>query len=33
MGLDGKQIWTYANGSVKDSTANYSFSGVDITHV
>lgn len=33
VGLDGREIWTYANGTVRDSTANYSFSGMDVTHV
>lgn len=33
VGLLGQEIWTYANGTVKDSTANYSLSGLDTTHV
>lgn len=33
VGLLGKEIWTYANGTVQDSTATYQFSGLDTTHV
>ena len=32
VGLDGQEIWTYANGTVVDSTAHYSFTGLDNTH-
>jgi len=33
VGLKGKEIWTYANGTVKDSTANYTLTGLDVTRV
>jgi lysophospholipase L1-like esterase len=32
-GLMGKEIWTYANGTVKDSTATYHLYGMDATHL
>ena len=32
VGLLGQEIWTYANGTVKDSTANYTLHGLDVTH-
>jgi hypothetical protein len=31
VGLYGQEIWTYANGSVQDSTAHYSLRGLDTT--
>ena len=31
IGLRGQEIWTYANGTVKDSTATYTLHGLDIT--
>ena len=33
VGLLGKEIWTYANGTVKDSTATYQLSGMDSVHL
>jgi hypothetical protein len=33
VGLKGQEIWTYANGTVKDSTANYTLTGLDVTRV
>lgn len=32
VGLFGQEIWTYANGTVKDSTANYTLHGLDTIH-
>jgi lysophospholipase L1-like esterase len=32
VGLHGQEIWTYANGSMRDSTATYSLSGLDNSH-
>jgi lysophospholipase L1-like esterase len=32
VGLFGQEIWTYANGTVKDSTANYTLHGLDTVH-
>jgi hypothetical protein len=31
IGFKGQEIWTYANGNVKDSTANYTLHGLDPT--
>lgn len=31
VGWFGQEIWTYANGTVKDSTANYTLHGLDTT--
>ncbi|GAA4262905.1 golvesin C-terminal-like domain-containing protein [Dactylosporangium darangshiense] len=31
VGLNGREVWTYANGSVKDSSARYQFTGLDTT--
>ncbi len=33
VGLDGQEIWTYANGTVQDSTATYQLSGLGTTRV
>ena len=33
VGLLGQEIWTYANGTVQDSTATYQLSGLDTIHV
>ena len=33
VGLYGQEIWTYANGTVQDSTATYHLSGLDTVHV
>lgn len=33
VGLDGQEIWTYANGTVQDSTATYKLSGIGTTRV
>lgn len=32
-GLHGQEIWTYANGTVKDSSATYTLTGLDTTNV
>jgi uncharacterized protein with LGFP repeats len=32
VGFKGKEIWTYANGSTKDSSAVYKLSGMDSVH-
>jgi lysophospholipase L1-like esterase len=32
IGLRGQEIWTYANGTVRDSTANYTLHSLDPTH-
>ncbi|HEV2377261.1 MAG TPA: hypothetical protein VGS19_34495 [Streptosporangiaceae bacterium] len=33
VGLDGQEIWTYANGTTPTSTAVYNLSGLDTSHV
>lgn len=31
VGLDGQEVWTYGNGTVQDSTATYTYSGLSTT--